>query len=192
MAVDLHYGNTDVGVFKRGVQNLKYFCLRINRLKGNYWILRIGCLNWYSSMKKKLRNIRMIFDVENRLWSQILVKFWYSPLTQFSKFNNFLWVCWFLGKNISNFVPLIWKLHNPYCHNLHNHIQLLLRGVDAHIGRDKKREFLMTPIVKISNLGHYKKFMETIIQRTFHCYTTHYQFHPCSSARAAALYVCAW
>ena len=112
--------------------------------------------------------------------------------TQFSKFNNCLWVCWFLGKNISNFVPLIWKLHNPYCHNLHNHIQLLLRGVDAHIGRDKKREFLMTPIVKISNLGHYKKFMETIIQRTFHCYTTHYQFHPCSSARAAALYVCAW
>ena len=28
-----------------------------------------------------------------------------SPLTQFSKFNNFLWVCWFLGKNLSNFVP---------------------------------------------------------------------------------------
>ena len=25
-------------------------------------------------------------------------------LTQFSKFNNFLWVCWFLGKNLSNFV----------------------------------------------------------------------------------------
>ena len=41
MAVDLHYGNTDVGVFKRGVQNLKYFCLRINMSKGNFWILRI-------------------------------------------------------------------------------------------------------------------------------------------------------
>ena len=27
-----------------------------------------------------------------------------SPLTQFSKFNNFLWVCWFLCKNLSNFV----------------------------------------------------------------------------------------
>ena len=39
-----------------------------------------------------------------------------SPLTQFSKFNNFLWVCWFLGKNLSNFVPPVWKLHNPYCH----------------------------------------------------------------------------
>ena len=42
-----------------------------------------------------------------------------SPLTQFSKFNNFLWVCWFLGKNLSNFVPPVWKLHNPYCHNVY-------------------------------------------------------------------------
>ena len=42
-----------------------------------------------------------------------------SSLTQFSKFNNFLWVCWFLGKNLSNFVPPIWKLHNPYCNTLH-------------------------------------------------------------------------
>ena len=35
------------------------------------------------------------------------------PKTQ----NNFLWVCWFLCKNLSNFVPPAWKLHNPYCHN---------------------------------------------------------------------------
>ena len=27
-----------------------------------------------------------------------------SLLHQFSKFNHFLWVCWFLGKNLSNFV----------------------------------------------------------------------------------------
>ena len=39
-----------------------------------------------------------------------------SPLTQFLKFNNFLWVCWFLGKNLSNFVPPAWKLNNPYYH----------------------------------------------------------------------------
>ena len=38
------------------------------------------------------------------------------PLTQFLKFNNFLWVCWFLGKNLSNFVPPAWKLHHPYYH----------------------------------------------------------------------------
>ena len=48
-----------------------------------------------------------------------------SPLTQFSKFNNFLWVCWFLGKNLSNFVPLVWKLHNRYCHNTY-HTYLLI------------------------------------------------------------------
>ena len=41
------------------------------------------------------------------------------PLTQFSKFNNFLWVCWFIGKNLSDSVPPVWKLHNPYCHNVH-------------------------------------------------------------------------
>ena len=39
-----------------------------------------------------------------------------SPLTQFSNINNFLWVCWFLGKNLSNFVSPVWKLHTPYCH----------------------------------------------------------------------------
>ena len=42
-----------------------------------------------------------------------------SPLTQFSEFNNFLWVCWFWGKNLSNFVPPVWKLHNLYCHNIY-------------------------------------------------------------------------
>ena len=40
------------------------------------------------------------------------------PLSQFSKFKNFLWVCCFLGKNLSNFVTSIWKLHNPYWHNI--------------------------------------------------------------------------
>ena len=39
-----------------------------------------------------------------------------SPLVQFSKFKNFLWVGWFLGKNLSDFVPPVWKLHYPYCH----------------------------------------------------------------------------
>ena len=42
-----------------------------------------------------------------------------SPLHQFSKFNNFLWVCWFLVKNLSNFVPPAWKRDNPYYHNVH-------------------------------------------------------------------------
>ena len=79
-------------------------------------------LNWYSSMKKKLRKIWMIFWYRKltlkvkRLGDFSL--FDTSPLVQFSKFKNFLWVCWFLGKNLSNFLPPVWKLHNPYCHNL--------------------------------------------------------------------------
>ena len=40
-----------------------------------------------------------------------------SPLIQNLKFNNFLCVCWFLGKNLSKFVSPVWKLHNQYCHN---------------------------------------------------------------------------
>ena len=31
--------------------------------------------------------------------------------------TTLLWVYWFLGKNLSNFVPPIWKLHNTYCRN---------------------------------------------------------------------------
>ena len=49
---------------------------------------------------------------------QILALFDSSPLNENSKFNNFLWVCWFLGKHLSNFAPLSWKLDNPYYHNL--------------------------------------------------------------------------
>ena len=46
---------------------------------------------------------------------------WHLPLTQFSKSNHVLWVCWFLGKNLSDFVHPVWKLHNPYCHTEHNY-----------------------------------------------------------------------
>jgi hypothetical protein len=76
-------------------------------------------LNWYFLMKKKLRKIRMIFDIKIDFESQILALFDSSPLIQNSKFNNFFWVCWFLGKHLSNFVSSVWKLHNQYCHKGH-------------------------------------------------------------------------
>ena len=50
-----------------------------------------------------------------------------SPLVQFSKFKKILWVCWFVGKNLSNFMYPVWKLHNPYCHTLHHIGPSLLR-----------------------------------------------------------------
>ena len=39
-----------------------------------------------------------------------------SSLHQFNKYNNFLAECWFLTKNVSNFVSLPLKLDNPYYH----------------------------------------------------------------------------
>ena len=57
-------------------------------------------------------------------WNNQLYKLWFLQATeaphislvQFSKFNNFLWVCWFLCENFSNLVYPIWKLHNLLCH----------------------------------------------------------------------------
>ena len=46
------YGNTGCRVFKRGVQNLKDFYIRINILKGNYWILRIGLMGRCQKVSK--------------------------------------------------------------------------------------------------------------------------------------------
>ena len=47
-----------------------------------------------------------------------------SLLHQFKKYNNFLLVYWFLCKNLSNFVSLLWKLNNRnntnQCWNLYS------------------------------------------------------------------------
>ena len=51
----------------------------------------------------KLRKVLIIFDIDFK--SQVLALFDTSPLTQFPKFNIFLWVCWLLGKNLSNLAP---------------------------------------------------------------------------------------
>ena len=40
-----------------------------------------------------------------------------KPILKIQQFP--LSTCWFLGKNLSNFVPPVWKLHNPYCHNMY-------------------------------------------------------------------------
>ena len=70
--------------------------------------------------EKKMRKIWLIFYIENWLLKSNFVTFWHLPLHQFSKFNNFHWVCWFLAKNLSNFVPPAWKLDNLYYHTLDN------------------------------------------------------------------------
>ena len=71
----------------------------------------------------------MIFYIKNWLWKSNFGTSDSSPSIQNSKFNHFLLLSWFLGKNLSNFVFPIWKLHNPYCHSHHawsRHVDTLM------------------------------------------------------------------
>ena len=70
-------------------------------------------LNSFEFNEKKIRKILIIFDKEKWLWKS---NFGTTPLHQFAKFNNFVWVGWFLAKNLFNFIYIPWKLHNRYCH----------------------------------------------------------------------------
>ena len=77
--------------------------------------------NIFSSNKRLKKetffNIRNMFNYVSRSQHQTRIRqIVITRAYEFSKFNNFLWVCWFLGKNLSNFIPPAWKLHNPYCH----------------------------------------------------------------------------
>ena len=74
-------------------------------------------LNSYSSMKK---NEKDSYDFWHRKLT-LKVKFWHF-LTARHHFNSPNLVIsfdysWFLAKNLSSFVSLLWKLHNRYCHN---------------------------------------------------------------------------
>ena len=91
---------------------LERFLPKINILKENYWILRTDVVGRCPKVPK--------FD----FWNSDFWKLLRPMLIQFSKFNDFLWVCWFLGKNLSNFIPLVWKLHNRYCHTMHRTVWL--------------------------------------------------------------------
>ena len=65
-------------------------------------------LNCYSLMTKRFRWF-LIWKIDFKSRGT----FWHLPITPISKFNNFLWVCWFLGKNLSNCVPPTWKSQQP-------------------------------------------------------------------------------
>ena len=54
-------------------------------------------------------------------WSQFWhQKNWKNEIINFknSDFCKLLRVCWFLGKNLSNFIPPAWEFDNPYCNNI--------------------------------------------------------------------------
>ena len=64
-----HYDNTGCRGFKRGVQNWKDCCLKINIPKGNYWILRIGLMGSLSSLLKS-EFLKFIISFLYYFWCQ--------------------------------------------------------------------------------------------------------------------------
>ena len=46
------------------------------------------CLKWYSSMKKKIGKIQIIFDVENWLWKSEIGTFWYLDLPKLLRWKS--------------------------------------------------------------------------------------------------------
>ena len=74
---------------------------------------KMELLNFYPSMQKKLRKIKMIFDFE----SQMLAIFETRPITYTNSQNsNFLSVCWFLGKKFLILYSYLITLHQGKPH----------------------------------------------------------------------------
>ena len=115
-----------------------------------------------------------VFKYQN-FESQILALFDISSLNQFSKFNNFLWVCWFLSKNLSNFVRLVWKSHNRYCHNM-EHAGFDLKSSLIHFSNHKLPSF-------ISKVLHKSKLKQQRIHLSLFfltlSYPVHWTYTPC-------------
>ena len=104
------------GFLKKDSRELNFFsCYRflwISRRPGTLNLKRVVFLpskNLYRKCGMKYSTLKTV----------IFASYWGSPLVLFSKFTNFLWVCWFLCKNLFNFVSLPWKFHSQYCHNAH-------------------------------------------------------------------------
>ena len=77
-------------------------------------------LNFFFIEEYHFKSTLFVIDIFYNINSQITLFSKWCPIfdtSQLSNFNNFLWVCWSSGKNLPNFVPHVWKFHNPYYHN---------------------------------------------------------------------------
>ena len=76
-------------------------------------------LNWYSSMKKKLRKIRIIFDIENWLWKSENVIFRSLDLERTLIWQNsfFMKKCYFSLNKATIWCGSCWK--NLKCYLVH-------------------------------------------------------------------------
>ena len=99
-------------------------------MRGNFWIWRTGPTG----------SLRYFWNFKNSDFWKLLR----PPLIQFSKFNNFPWGCWFLGNNISNFVP-------PF-ENSTTHIAILKILKDISGNRWLNHQLTQCRLLKIFNI----------------------------------------
>jgi hypothetical protein len=91
--VAYHYGNTGCRVFKRGIQNLKDCCLRINNLpKGNYWILSF----WLMTSCQKVQK----FDFQSQFSMSKIIQIFLNFHWKIPIYEHIFWYWHFLIKSI--------------------------------------------------------------------------------------------
>ena len=149
------------------------------------------CAPKFFNEKKIEKDSDIFWHRKLTLKVRVILHFLTPPhyLTQFSKFNNFLWGWWFLGKNPSNFVPPppFWKPPNQYSHKpqfskiswKHSSIKdqietfnlsatVLYNQDDFVIYRYFWRPFANYDLYRISfNYWHFRKTMQFMIYSGF-------------------------
>ena len=98
----VHYGNRGCGIFKRGIQNQKGFCIRINIPKGNFWILRIGLAGSLSSLQKS-QFIKLNISFLHYFWCQN-----WDQWHKMSGKNTCIYFFYFWFKNRQVWADKIW------------------------------------------------------------------------------------
>ena len=93
------------------------------------WGDKISCtinmqrsLSFFCGVSDTMALGRLVYDL-GHFWHRKLnlkIKLLHFLTTQhlvhlLTKYNCFLWHCWFWDKNLPNFVSLSWKLDYPYC-----------------------------------------------------------------------------
>ena len=100
----LHVQVIQVVEFSNGDTKLERFLPKNQHTQKNFLNFE-NRTNLSLSSLQKSEFLKLIISFFHYFWCQNLT-FKVNFL-----FNNFLWVCWFLCKNLTNFVPPVWKLH---------------------------------------------------------------------------------
>ena len=111
-------------------------------------------LNWYSSMKKKLRKIRIIFDIENLLWKSEIVIFWWLDLERMLICQFFFYEKVLFSTQLSSHLirKLLKKsLFKPLCY--YNHANFSIATCQTCV--DLLKNFFYEKVLFSTQLSHH-------------------------------------